>query len=432
MVVLEKGNATVASTARVVPQENAWSRTFFTIWTGQAISLLGSQLVQFGLIWYLTEQTDSGTVLAVASIVGLLPQVLFGPFIGTLVDRWNRRRVMLLADSIVALTTLGLAALFWTGLSSIGAIYVAMLIRGIAGMFHFSAMTASTSLMVPEEHLTRIQGLNQLLFGGLNIVSAPLGAILLSVIAVQGILMVDVFTGLFAILPLLFFSIPQPERISVSEESQGAMASVWRDFREGLHYVRGWPGLMALLIMALLVNILVRPTFSLYPLLVTRHFGGGALQLGWVNSALGVGLVAGGLILSAWGGFSHRIFTIIMGVFCLGGSLVLLGITPPGLFPLGLFAVLTTGASTAFTDGPIQAILQATVEPSMQGRVFTLVMSLSAGIAPIGLALAGPLSDAYGVRTIYLAAGVLCLAAGVAAFFIPVLLNIEGDQGKAS
>jgi DHA3 family macrolide efflux protein-like MFS transporter len=432
MVVLEKGDVTMESAPRVGLQEGIWSRKFFTIWTGQAVSLLGSQLVQFGLIWYLAEQTDSGTVLAVASIIGLLPQVLFGPFIGTLVDRWDRRQVMLVADSIVALVTLGLAALFWTGLSSIGAIYVAMFIRGMAGMFHFSAMTASTSLMVPEEHLTRIQGLNQLLFGGLNIISAPLGAILLSVIAVQGILMIDVFTGLFAILPLLFLSIPRPERISVPQEAQSAVASVWRDFREGLLYVRGWPGLVVLFLMAMLVNILLRPTFSLYPLLVTRHFGGGALQLGWLNAALGIGIVVGGLVLGAWGGFKRRIFSIIMGVFGLAASVLLLSLTPSGLFPLALFAVLVTGASIAFTDGPLHAILQATVEPSMQGRVFTLVFSLSGGMAPIGLAIAGPLSDVYGVRTIYLGAGMLCLAAGVAAFFIPALLNFETSQGRPS
>lgn len=414
------------------PQEADWARKFFTIWSGQAISLLGSQLVQFALIWYLTEQTGSGTVLAIASIVGLLPQVLFGPFIGTLVDRWNRRRIMLVADSMIALVTLGLAGLFWASLSAIWVIYSVMFIRGMAGMFHFSAMTASTSLMVPEKHLTRIQGLNQLLFGGMNIVSAPLGAILLSVMVVQGILLIDVFTGLFAIVPLLFISIPEPEHKLVSQAAQSAVANFWQDFRGGIRYVRGWSGLMILLIMAMLLNILVRPTFSLLPLLVTKHLSGGALQLGWLNSALGMGMMGGSLILGAWGGFRRRILSIIMGVFGLGVGLLLLGSTPPGLFPLALFAMLVTSASTAFTDGPIQAILQATVEPSMQGRVFTLMISLSAGMAPVGLIIAGPLSDAYGVQNVYLVAGIMCLVAGVTAFFIPALLNIETNHRKSS
>jgi DHA3 family macrolide efflux protein-like MFS transporter len=431
MVDRRRGDTTMNSTPSADGQEGSWARRFFTIWTGQSISLLGSQLTQFGLIWHLTEQTNSGTVLAVASIVGLLPQVLLGPFIGTLVDRWNRRRVMLLADGVVALVTLVLAALFWANLSSLGAIYVAMFIRGVTGMFHFSAMTASTSLMVPKAHLTRIQGLNQLLFGGLNIVAAPLGAVLLSVVAVQGILMIDVSTALLAIVPLLFVSVPQPERISESREVQSALENVWREFQEGLRYVRGWRGLMIIFLMAMFVNILLRPTFSLFPLLVTRHFGGGALQLAWLNSMLGIGIVGGGLTLSAWGGFRRRVLTIIMGVFGLAAGVLLLSLTPSSLFPLALFAVLIVGASTAFTDGPLHAILQATVEPSMQGRVFTLVMSLSGGMAPIGLAVTGPLSDAFGVRTIFLGAGVLCLSAAVAAFYIPALMNIEDGPGSA-
>ena len=136
------------------------------------------------------------------------------------------------------------------------------------------------------------------------------------------------------------------------------------------------------------------------------------------------------MILGAWGGFRRRIFSIIMGVFGLGVGLLLLGATPPGLFPLALFGMLVTSVSTAFTDVPIRAILQATVEPSMQGRVFTLMISLSGGMAPLGLTIAGPLSDAYGVQNIYLAAGMMCLVAGVAAFFIPALLNIEGNRTK--
>jgi DHA3 family macrolide efflux protein-like MFS transporter len=154
--------------------------------------------------------------------------------------------------------------------------------------------------------------------------------------------------------------------------------------------------------------------------------------LGWLNSALGAGIVMGGLGLSAWGGFRRRVFSILMGVFGLAASVLILSVTPPGLFPLALFAVLVTGASMAFTDGPLHAILQTTVEPAMQGRVFTLLISLSGGMAPIGLAIAGPLSDAYGVRTIYLGAGILCLAAGIAAVFIPDLLDFEAGQGKAS
>ena len=150
-----------------------WKAPFFTIWGGQALSLLGSQLVQFALIWYLTVETGSATVLATASLVGLVPHVVLGPFVGTLVDRWNRRRLILIADSVITIATIVLAVLFALDIVAIWHIYLVMFIRSLAGGFHGHAMGASTSLMVPVEHLTRIQGINQMLNGGLNVVAAP-------------------------------------------------------------------------------------------------------------------------------------------------------------------------------------------------------------------------------------------------------------------
>ncbi len=169
-----------------------WKAAFFTIWGGQALSLLGSQLVQFALIWYLTVLTRSATVLATAALVGILPNIFLGPFIGALVDRWNRRKVMLAADSLVALATMVLAVLFAFNLIEIWHIYLVLFLRALAGTFHNNAMSASTSLMVPVEILTRVQGLNQMLNGGLNIAAAPLGALLLELLPMQGILAIDV------------------------------------------------------------------------------------------------------------------------------------------------------------------------------------------------------------------------------------------------
>ena len=143
-----------------------WKTRFFTIWGGQALSILGSQLVQFALIWYLTVETGSATVLATASLVGLLPNVILGPFVGTLVDRWDRRRIMLFADSIISLATVVLAVLFTLGVVEIWHIYAVLFIRSLADSFHKNAMIASTSLMVPVEKLTRIQGINEMLNGG--------------------------------------------------------------------------------------------------------------------------------------------------------------------------------------------------------------------------------------------------------------------------
>ena len=269
-----------------------WKARFFTIWGGQAVSILGSQLVQFALIWHLTVKTGSATVLAIATLVGMLPAVVLGPFIGTLVDRWNRRWIMIFADGIISMATIVLAVLFALNAAAVWHIYVVMFIRSLAGSFHGNAMSASTSLMVPVENLTRIQGINQMLNGGMNIISAPLGALLLTILPLQGILAIDVVTALIAILPLFFIQIPQPERIEAVAVDNTTRTTVWQDFKAGLRYVLNWPGLVIVGLMTIVINFTIIPAFSLIPLMVKDYFGGNAIQLSWVESAMGIGMSA--------------------------------------------------------------------------------------------------------------------------------------------
>jgi DHA3 family macrolide efflux protein-like MFS transporter len=235
-----------------------WKTRFFTIWSGQAISLFGSRLVQFALIWWLTRETGSATVLAIATLIGVLPQVVIGPFAGALVDRWKRRQVILVADTTIALATLLLAYLFSIDAVGVGTIYGLLLVRGIGESFHWPAMSAATSLMVPKEQLTRVQGVNQMLQGALSIVAAPLGALLLAVLPLQGILMIDVATAAFAILPLLLISIPEIAQRGEATASSAA-STFWGDFRSGLRYVWSWRGLMMLIVMAMVINLLLTP-----------------------------------------------------------------------------------------------------------------------------------------------------------------------------
>jgi MFS transporter, DHA3 family, macrolide efflux protein len=194
------------STSQSIPEN--WAVRFFTIWTGQAFSLFGSALVQFALVWWLTRETGSATVLATATLVALLPQIVIGPFAGTLVDRWNRRVIMIVADTSIALATLLLFYLFASDQIQIWHIYAIMAIRSLGGAFHGPAMTASTSLMVPDKHLARVAGANQTLQGLLSIFAPPLGALLIELFSTQNVLLIDVGTALLAILPL--FSSPSP------------------------------------------------------------------------------------------------------------------------------------------------------------------------------------------------------------------------------
>ncbi len=404
-----------------VQDNKPWKITFFTIWGGQALSILGSQLVQFALIWYLTVQTGSATVLATASLVGMLPNVVLGPFIGTLVDRWNRRRIMLIADSIVALATIVLAVLFALDVVEIWHIFAVLFIRSLASTFHGNAMSASTSLMVPVEQLTRIQGLNQLLNGGLNVVAAPLGALLLGMLPMQGILSIDVITALFAILPLAFIHVPQPERNAVDAEK----TTVWTDFKAGLRYMISWPGLLIIGLMTVGINFTIIPAFSLLPLMVKDYFGGSAIHLSWVESAMGAGMILGGVLLSVWGGFSRKILTSLVGLVGMGAGTLIMALTPSSAIFLAVGGALLVGFMTPMTMGPFFAVIQSTVEPDMQARVFSLLSSVGTGIAPLGLMIAGPVADRVGIQAWFLLAGILCVFMAMTGLFIPAVMTME-------
>jgi DHA3 family macrolide efflux protein-like MFS transporter len=415
------------STVRNAPSDRGWARPFFTVWTGQTFSLLGSQLVQFALVWWLTEKTGSATVLATATLIAMLPQIVLGPFAGTLVDRWNRRAVMIAADSLIALATLALAVLFASGKVATGHVYLIMLIRSVGTIFHWPAMSASTALMVPHHHLARVAGANQTLNGAMNIVAPPLGALLLDTFPIQAVLAVDITTALFAISPLLFIPIPQPQR-----HPDQAQASVRQDLLDGLRYVWSWPGLRILLVMAMAINFCLYPAFSLLPILVTEHFGGGAPQLGWMESVWGAGVVLGGIALGVWGGFSRRIVTFLAGLTGLGVALTVIGLTPGSAFALALAIMFFGGALMSIHSGPFSAAIQASVAPDMLGRVLSLISSATSLIAPISLAIAGPLSDSLGAQVWYVLGGGLCVLMGLTGLTIPALLQIEDQRRDAA
>jgi len=408
-----------------------WAVPFFTIWGLQALSFLGSMLVQFALIWWLTETTGSATVLATATMMWVLPQVLLGPFAGAYVDRWNRRLVMIVADGTVALATVVLALVHAGGALAPWHIYAVMFVRATAGGFHWNAMTSSTSLMVPKDQLSRVAGMNQTLQGAVNIVTPPLGAVLLGVLPLYGILSIDVVTALLAIAPLFFVSIPRPERAEEPKAAEGGR-SVLHDMKEGLQYLAAWPAILVVLAASAVINALLSPAFSLLPLMVTQHFGGGAMELGWLNSASGIGVLAGGLLLSVWGGFKKKLETMFLGLGGLTLGALLLGLSPVNGLTMGLAAMFVFGLGLPMSNGPFFALLQERLDPSYQGRVFSLVGAVCQGAAPLGLIVAGPVADRFGVQTWFLVAGLGMALIALTMRLVPSLWRIEDGPRDAA
>jgi DHA3 family macrolide efflux protein-like MFS transporter len=399
-----------------------WSRPFFAIWFGQAFSLLGSQLVQFALVWWLAKTTGSATVLAAGGITALLPVVFLGPFAGALVDRWNRRLVMIAADGLIALSTLVLVVLFASKVVEIWQIVALILVRAAGQALHSPAMYATTSLMVPKEHLTRVAGLNQTLEAVLNILAPPLGALLVNLLPMAGVLSIDIGTALLAILPLCFVRVPQPKRDSTTP------STFLEDLREGYRYVSAWRGLVLVCLLFALLNFLAAPVGLLLPLMVTEYFGGQAMTLGALEAVFGCGMILGALALSVWGGFKRRITTTLTGVVCLGVFVVLLGVSPAVSFGLALSALFLSGITISIANSPLRAQLQAVVAPEKQGRVFSLVGSLGGIAMPAGYLAAGPLADLLGIPALFILTGVIFVVIGIAALGVPALAKIEDHE----
>lgn len=401
-----------------------WARIFLPIWVGQALSLLGSQIAQFALVWWLTESTGSATVLAFATMFAVLPGVLLGPLAGALIDRWSRRLVIVAADAANALVAAILMGLFWAGAVAVWQVYLVMLLRSIAGTFHITAMQASTSLLVPEGQLARVAGANQALQGAMSIIAPPVAALLLGVLPLWGMLAIDVVSAGLAILPLLFISIPQPVR----EMGASGAAAVAADMGAGLRYMASWPGMRSILALAALLNFLIAPAFALLPLLVTNHFGGGALDLSALNTAWALGIMLGGIGLGVWGGFRKRMLTALSALVAMGAALLVPGLAPAGMLWAAVAALLLAGAMNSLCNGPLFAMLQAVVAPEMQGRVFSLIGSASAAMMPLGLAVAGPLADRFGVQLWFLLGGAACVLMGSLALLSPTLMRLEENH----
>jgi DHA3 family macrolide efflux protein-like MFS transporter len=298
-------------------------------------------------------------------------------------------------------------------------------------------MQASTTLMVPEDHLARVAGLNQALQGVGAIAAPPLGALLLTVLPMQGVLAVDIVTALLAISALLVVHIPQPRRIAVTGQAAGP--SMVADLREALRFLRAWPGILLVIAIAVLVNLLIFPALALQPLLVTQHFHGDALQLAWLQSAFGLGMLSGGVTLSVWGGFRRRTLTGLLALALSGAGFIGVGLTPANGFPVALAAMFFAWFMNPIANGALMAMLQIIVPAEMQGRVFTLLQSAAGAMIPLGLAIAGSLAEVVGVQIWFLIAGMAIAAMGIGALFVPAISRLDdvaktgsADAGRAA
>ncbi|MGC9333856.1 MAG: MFS transporter [Anaerolineae bacterium] len=361
-------------------------RTFVVIWFGQLISTLGSGLTSFALSVYIFQETGSATQLGIAMLAAVLPSLLASPLAGALVDRWDRRWVMIASDTGAALSTLAIWALLSTGHLQVWHIYVGNVLSSILGSFQQPAYTASITLLVPKNHLGRAAGLGQLNDAISRIAAPTLAGLLVVTIQIHGVILIDVATFLFATLTLLLVRIPRPE---ATVEGQAGKGSLLRESVFGWHYIKARSGLLGMMILFAFVNLALGFQNVLFTPLILSFTT--PAVMGGILSAGGIGLLAGSLLMSTWGGTRRMTHGLLGSLFFLGLFSGLIGLRADpllmGAANVGMFALLPIANSSA------QAIWQAKVAPDVQGRVFATRRLIAFIALPISYLAAGPVAE---------------------------------------
>ena len=359
-------------------------RTFFTIWIGQLISILGSGLTSFALGVWIFQQTGKATPFAITVLFGSLPAVLLGPVAGSVADRFNRKKVMLLADTGNALITLAGYFLFLSGQLEIWNIYVIALVGSVFSAFQEPAFSASVVMIVPKKDLTRANGLSQMSGALGNLVPPLMAGLLFGIIGLEGIFLIDFITYFAALGTLLISRIPQPERIEPQEK-----VSQWHEAMAGWRYLRLNGGLFGLVFYFAQVNFMINFAAVLTSPMVLATFS--PATLGYVQTAGGVGMLIGSVLLSAWGGPKKKILSIMIFITISSLGLAVAGLRPNAfVIAAGYFVMLLV---IPLASGSSQAIFQVKVPLDLQGRVFAMRSMISRSMMPIAFLTAGPLAD---------------------------------------
>lgn len=385
-----------------------WRRQVALFLAGQAISLFGSGIVQFALIWHITMRTQSGEMVTIATLVALVPMVLLSPFGGVLADRYSRRLLIIGADLTVAASTALLLFAFITGKSSFWLIFVVMGVRSLGAGIQMPAVGAVLPQLVPPNELGRVNGYNASIQAAVNLLSPLLAGALLAVMPIQWALVIDLVTAAIGVgMLVLFVRIPRHSGAEAARERHP-----WHDMREGFKYVRKHQFLSRLIFYFGFINLFAAPVSILTPLQVTRTFANDVWHLTAIEVAFAVGMVLGGALAGLWGKKGGRVATVSWSIVLLALLTIALGF--PIAFWLYCVWMFLAGVVMPFFQAPAITMVQLATDPNMLGRVFSVTVTISAGAIPVGMLLFGPFADTVSVETLLLISGALFLIIGVA------------------
>ena len=428
------------------PNRRPGMRSFSIIWFGQLVSMLGTGMSNFALSYWIYQETGEASALTWAIFAFIAPSILFSPVAGALVDRYDRKTIMIISDLAAGITTIWILFFLLNGRLDLWQIYAANVVAGIFNAFQFPAYSAAITLLLPKEQYTRASGMISMAGSGSQILAPVLAGALLAPLGLEGILIIDIVTFVFAIGTLMVIHIPKPK---MSEDGRSGNGSLWQESLFGFRYIWRRPSLLGLQSVFFFLNFMAMFSFALLVPLILERTNNSAAMLATVQTIGAVGGLIGGLLLTVWGGPKRKVHGVLLGM--VGGSL--LGQTLMGVgqsLAIWLVAAFCVNFFLPIINGSNQAIWQAKVAPDVQGRVFSVRRLIAQITAPLATAVAGPLADKFftpamseggalvdafswlvgtgpgaGIALMFVFSGLLGAAVALVAYTIPAIRNAE-------
>lgn len=408
--------------------KSTWRKNVSLFLGGQAVTLIGSSLVGYAIMWYITLKTQSGVVLTLFTIATMLPMFFIAPFGGVWADRFNRKYLINIADASIAVVTLVIAILFSMGNESLPLLFLCAVVRSLGQGVQMPAVGALIPQIVPEDKLVRVNGINASIQSLSTLGTPALAGVLLTFSPIQTILFIDVATAIIGI-SILFFLVKVPVKTA---EEKAALAGEGRsnfgDIKEGLRYIKQHRFLKRFFVIIAVFNVLLTPAMLLSPLQVTRNFGADVWRLTAVEIAFSAGMLLGGVLIAAWGGFKNKTFTLVAATILFGMTTVGLGLA--GGFALYLGCIALAGLTVPLVNTPSMVIFQTKVDNNYMGRVMSITTMIATLMMPLGMVVFGPLGDVIPLDYLMIGTGIGTILLGAYVLFDKVVVEAGADVGE--
>lgn len=398
----------------------SWKNTAARFLTAQTISLFGSSLVQYAIVWYVTLSTSSGRMLTISTVCGFAPQIAISLFAGVWIDRYDRKMLIMLSDTVIALSTLILAIAFLSGHRNIWLLFTVLMIRSAGTGIQTPAVNAVIPQIVPQEHLMRVNGIQSTITALIMFLSPAVSGAILSVSTLETTLFIDVFTALIGVGITSVLAIPGYRKDRM-EDHAGTSSGISR-LKQGFLYLKTDSFVRHLLLFQIAVLFLISPSAFLTPLMVSRTFGPQVWRLTASEMTYSIGSVLGGILITSWGGFKKRLKTTVLAGWLYGVLMAGLGMAPA--FLIYLACNMMIGITSPCYNSPITVSIQEQVPASMQGRVFSFMQISTSCALPLGMMVFGPLADVIRIQTLLIGGGVAVMIC-TAAFYFAIIKKTE-------